>query len=226
MAREPRPRDMPAVYEPLVWPESQRIQLASCLQPAQVDLARVLECRESRRDFSQGLSDATLGEFLWLACRNRSSRPSPFGFEQESRVHPSAGGMHPIHTLIGWAGGNWMRYDPLAHALAEVPGSQGTVTTSRAAASEVVPVGQGVLLALVAEPGRTAAKYENHETLVWRDAGVVLGYMSIAAEALRMSFCPLGMTGQSCVLQGWANGDALWAVGLALLGGPADNSSK
>jgi hypothetical protein len=52
-----------------------------------------------------------------------------------------------------------------------------------------------LLMALVCEPGKTAAKYEHFESLVWRDAGVVLGYMSIVAEALGLNFCPLGLVG-------------------------------
>jgi hypothetical protein len=83
----------------------------------------------------------------------------------------------------------------------------------------LVELGFGTLVSLVAEPGKTAAKYANHESLVWRDAGVVLGYMSLMAEALKLSFCPLGITGRPYVTDCLPNASTLQAVGLAVLGG-------
>jgi hypothetical protein len=75
------------------------------------------------------------------------------------------------------------------------------------------------LLAFVAEPGKTASKYENHETLVLRDAGVMLGYLSVVSEFLGFSFCPLGLTGEPYISQQLLNGDGrLTGVGLALVG--------
>ena len=70
----------------------------------------------------------------------------------------------------------------------------------------------------MAEPGKTAAKYEHHETLVWRDAGVVLGYMSLVAEALGLSFCPLGLTGRPQLTEFLPESQAMHGVGLSVLG--------
>jgi len=112
-----------------------------------------------------------------------------------------------------------MRHDPLTHELVEVHGSLRSMAAAWDSASELLDVGQGTLLALVAEPGRTAAKYEHHESLVWRDAGVVLGYMSLVAEALELPFCPLGVTGQASVRLDWMPAGKLMAAGLAVLGG-------
>lgn len=218
MLLDPAPRAYPATYEPFVWPAGVRLQLAPRSHPLELDLVALLEHRETRRDFKMPLESAMLGEFLWLTCRNRSSRPSPFGPDQESRVAPSAGAMHPIHVLISREAGPWMRYDPVEHTLVELPGSADSVAASRAAAGRLVRIDHGVLIGFVAEPGKTAAKYENHETLVWRDAGVVLGYMSLIAEALRLSFCPLGITGQSYFTGHLSDASKLQAVGLAVLG--------
>jgi hypothetical protein len=111
-----------------------------------------------------------------------------------------------------------MRYDAVDHALFELPGSTDSAAAGRHAASVLVTLERGVLLGLVSEPGKTAAKYENHETLVWRDAGVVLGYMSLVAEALGLSFCPLGITGQPHLTDYLPDASPLQAVGLAVLG--------
>ncbi|SEM10533.1 hypothetical protein SAMN05518845_11692 [Variovorax sp. YR750] len=82
---------------------------------------------------------------------------------------------------------------------------------------ELIAAPVATLLLLVAEPGKTAAKYFNSESLVWRDAGVLLGYLSLAAEALGLAFVPLGITGDP-----WAgklvDESGLAGVGAALVG--------
>lgn len=214
---EPRPYASPQPYDPVTWPDGARVQLEPRSSALPVNLTELLEQRQTRRDFTRELTAADLGEFLWLACRSRSSRPGPYGTPQESRPHPSAGGMHPIHVLVARDGQPWQRYDPVKHALVEVRGSEAAAAGARASAGELVPLERGVLLALVAEPGKTAAKYSNHESLVWRDAGVVLGYMSLVGEALGLSFCPLGITGDVHV-RALNAGERLMGTGLAVLG--------
>lgn len=218
MVIDPMPRAYAAKYQPFVWPSGLKRPLRPRDQALRLDFCALLEQRQTRRAFTKQLESATLGEFLWLACRNRSSRPSLFGPNQESRVYPSAGAMHPIHVLLAPCTGLWMRYDPVEHALVDVPGSTDSAEASRDAAGRLVDLGQGTLIGLVAEPGKTAAKYENHETLVWRDAGVVLGYMSIIAEALGLTFCPLGITGQPYLTDYLSDAAPLQAAGLAALG--------
>lgn len=186
--------------------------------PLQVDMVSVMERRETRRDFSRPVGHEAVGEFLWLTGRNRSSRPSPYGFDQESRPHPSAGAMHPIHILVGASAGPWRRYDPVEHALVELRGSTANADLVRRRATELVDVDHGLVLALVAEPGKTGSKYMNPESLVWRDAGVVLGYMSMVAEVLDLSFCPLGITAYAELAEILGATTLLFGAGLAVLG--------
>jgi len=126
--------------------------------------------------------------------------------------------MHPIHVLCCREADSWLRYEPSQHALIELPDSTSNAAALRSTAGLLLELGQGVLLSLLAEPGKTAAKYENHESLVWRDAGVVLGYMSVVAEALELAFCPLGISGQAVISDYFSDFAALEAVGLAVLG--------
>lgn len=218
MLLDPVPRMQLARYQSLVWPTGTRQRLAPRNHSLKLDLVALLEQRQTRRDFDRPLEDKSLGEFFWLACRNRSSHSSPFGPDQESRVHPSAGAMHPIHILVSREAEPWMRYDPAEHAFIELPGSTDSAAAGRRAAGCLLRLGHGVLVGLVAELGKTAAKYENCETLVWRDAGVVLGYMSLVAEALGLAFCPLGITGQSYLTDYLPDASLLQPVGLAVLG--------
>lgn len=117
----------------------------------------------------------------------------------------------------------WERYDPLGHALVVVPGSERLAQGAREQAEQAVPTTEAVLIVLVAEPGKTAAKYESPLSLVWRDAGVVLGYFSLVSESLGLSFCPLGMLGDVYVSPMSQDG-RLHGAGAALLGANANNS--
>jgi SagB-type dehydrogenase family enzyme len=184
----------------------------------QVDLVALMEQRQTRRKFNRELTENELGQFLWLACRNRASRPSPYGFDQESRPHPSAGGMHPIHVLLARPQQAWQHYDPVEHSLAQLPSTHAAAAQARQVSGTLVALNQGVLIALATEPGKTAAKYEHTDSLVWRDAGAVLGYMSMAAEALGLSFCPLGLLGEEYVSAAVSNDSRIQAAGLAILG--------
>lgn len=214
----PMPHTHPQPYEPVQWPAGNRTLLTPRSKRLDVDVVALLEQRQTRREFKSELTDVQLGEFLWLACRSRSSRPGGFSTPQESRPHPSAGGMHPIHVLVARPDQPWLRYDPVDHTLVEFPQTQSLAAAARSAAQHLVPIDRGTLLGLLAEPGKTAAKYANPHSLVWRDAGVVLGYMSLVAEALGLSYCPLGILGDPFLNSLLPNDSRLNAAGMAILG--------
>lgn len=219
MFPDPVPHDKPVPYAPVAWPQGVFTVLKPRSEPLAVDMVSLLERRQTRREFSGTVSEAVLGEFLWLACRSRSSRLSPYGVDQESRSHPSAGAMHPIHVLVGMAAEMpWQRYDAQRHAFTELPGSETNASAVRKSADQLVRIDKGVVLALVAEPGKTASKYREAASLVWRDGGVVLGYMSVIAEALGLSFCPLGITGNPFLSEIPQVGVGLHGAGIAILG--------
>ncbi|WP_382161551.1 hypothetical protein [Hydrogenophaga sp. ANAO-22] len=94
------------------------------------------------------------------------------------------------------------------------------VVALRATMHEVIDAPSATLLLFVAEPGMTESKYEGASSLVWRDAGVLLGMFALAAEALSMNFSPLGVTGEP-----WASrlvpGAPLVGVGAAFVGARA-----
>lgn len=219
MSSEPLPREQPAPYQAIVWPAGSVVRLSPRTAPLDVELVSLLEQRQTRREFARGIGNATLGEFLWLTLRSRSSWASPYGPDQESRPYPSAGALHPIHVLVGTADAPWHRYDPSDHALIELPRSTENASLVRRDASQLVDLGAGVLLALVAEQGKTASKYINSESLIWRDAGVVLGYMSLVAEAMGLPFCPLGLTGNPRLGDVLEPPAELFGAALAVLGG-------
>ena len=45
---------------------------------------------------------------------------------------------------------------------------------------------------MIAEPQKTLSKYTDGASLVWRDAGVLLGNLALVASYLNINFCPIG----------------------------------
>lgn len=211
--RDPRPRDVPLEYAPFRWPVSEVVALEPGAAPHPVDLADLLSNRRSHQPGRPPTIEA-LGALLWQVARTLGISPSPYGFELEQRPVPSAGAIHPIHVLLQEPGHHdWARYDGRRHRLERLVGQSCLSGLShhayKAAGSDV-----GTLLAFVAEPGRTDAKYEGSESLIWRDAGVLQGALCMVAPAMGLQACLLGPTGDPWV-SGLAKQGQLRGVGLA-----------
>lgn len=214
--KNPRPWSEPRPYEPVVWPETQFVPLPESLIPDTPPFAAVVEMRRTRYSFAPLLDDQ-LGALMQLTCRVRATLAGPLSFAQSHRPVPSAGAIHPVHVVLHRPGdAALLRYDPFEHGLSQLDTSLDPAAL-RAAMHEVIDAPAGTLLLFVAEPGLTASKYEDATSLVWRDAGVLLGTFAMAAEALSLSFSPMGVTGEP-----WASqlipGAPLVGVGAAFLG--------
>lgn len=215
---EPKPKERFSPYTPYCWPDGAEVCLEAAPGELPVNLTRLVQERQSRRAFA-ALPLPALGHLLSLCCRANSWTKSPLGFEQQFRGVPSAGAIHPIHVLIQRERfDGWVRYDPIGHMLKGVDESKASANSARAFADELVTTGAATLVALVAEPGKTGAKYDHPESLVWRDAGVIVGAMAWTAEALGLNLCPLGTTGHHYVAQLGPEG-AFVGMGMLLIGG-------
>lgn len=196
---DPQPRATPSSYVRFCWPVTYRKMLKPGSAPKLVDLAEILTTRRSHRPGITPTIEA-LGALLWQVSRTICVAPSPYGFELERRPVPSAGALHPIHILLRWPKeGVWARYDPRTHHLEYLADEQGHLVGLAEHALEVAEATDGVVMAFVAEPGRTASKYENGESLVWRDAGVLQGTLCAVAPALGLQVCLLGPTGDTWI---------------------------
>lgn len=216
---DPHPKRELGSYTPVIWPQGDCRPLKTNGADLAPNLAAILATRRSRRDFIAPATTDDLSAVFDLCARTQETLISDLGFDLELRQHPASGAIHSVHCLVQpHSGEEWHRYDAKRHELVCIPGSSNAAHAARLAANEVVPVGSASLIALVAEPGKSAAKYDFPESLIWRDAGVMLGYFSIAAEALGLAFCPLGITGDPEIAGALDQQGRLRGVGLALLG--------
>ncbi|MFK3725746.1 hypothetical protein ACI2KE_18165 [Pseudomonas monteilii] len=215
----PTVRAEPGHYQLFTWPDGTFHALPETEDAGDEGILNLLDHRRTRRTFN-ALSEGQLGQLLWRCARTQSIAESDYGFDLELRPTPSAGAMHPIHILVHLPGASsWSRYDSRRHGLVGLPGSAEAFAGLEEQCHEALPAAQATRLLLVAEPGKTCAKYQHGESLIWRDAGALLIVMAVIAEALDYSFCPLGITGEP-----WAGrlapAGVLTGVGVALVGGP------
>lgn len=217
----PAPRRTPRTYIPIVWPNGRVVSNARPLPTVAADsVADLLARRRSCRKFAPArprlLCDSICGA-LWLAYRTLEVGDETLGFQLTRRPTPSAGAIHPLHIVAGVPdSGGWCRFDSREGHLVELRTAVREAEV-RAALDEVVPATNAAILLFVAEPDMTAAKYESSSSLVWRDAGVLQGTISLVAEAMGLGFTLLGMTGDPWSRQ-LVQQAGLHGVGLALIG--------
>lgn len=221
----PTVRETPETYTPFAWLDGkfQAFPAIWDAPPARqdIDVLTVLERRRSRRNFA-ALNHDQLGQLFWHCLRTQGIATSDLGFDLEQRPTPSAGAIHPIHILVKPAQTHkWFRYDARRHGLLEVKGSECELKPLEECSKAILYSENATQLLLVAEPGKTSAKYECGESLIWRDAGALLAIMAVTAEALNLAFCPLGITGEPWASELAAPG-ILMGAGMALVGGYPD----
>ncbi|MDP9649676.1 nitroreductase family protein [Paraburkholderia caledonica] len=230
----PALRTEPGFYTPVSWAEGPAIALdepsedstgstdtfASHTEGNTTDLSdgfdALVASRRTRYDF-HGIDLPSLGQLFSLTCRVSLIGTSALGFPLSQRPAPSAGAIHPVHVVVHLPGAARLhRYDPFGHGLRPLT-CHIRLTQLRDAMNCVVDGRNAALLMFVAEPGKTLAKYEAGCSLIWRDAGILQGYFSMAAESLGLNFVPLGVTGDPWAGQ-LVEQAGLTGVGVAYVG--------
>jgi SagB-type dehydrogenase family enzyme len=214
----PVPRTKLLRHIPLKWPHEKQLLLPEDPNEGNRSLAEVLSSRRSKRDYSTPTIEK-LAQLFSLSSRVTDVLSSAETLPQSIRPAPSAGALHPIHIILHRHGEHhWDRYDPYTHSLWGLR-SATPPSIVRAALQEVLPGDGAALLLFAAEPKLTFAKYEHACSLIWRDAGVMQGFLSLAAEAIGLNFCLIGVTGEPWV-SGLVEQNSLVGVGAAYVGAP------
>lgn len=219
---DPNPREIDEPYEEYGFTVERIHYLQHPTNATSPPVLDVLMSRRSRRDFGP-LNTEQLSNVLWFSCKVLDNgSDSPHGRAWQFRPTPSAGARHPIDILI--VEGDVMSvptvtlYDPLAHALKRLrlPNVLPLIDLLREI-KQVLPWERGVIVLFAAQFGRTAAKYEHADSLVWRDAGALIATLGIAAEGLGLACCALGVTCEPWLSQAFET-TLLSGVGGCVLG--------
>jgi SagB-type dehydrogenase family enzyme len=194
--------------------------LAVPLDPPEQMFFDVLGRRQTRRRFTAPLNEAAISALLWYSSKTLATRTEEGGHIWQHRPAPSGGGRHPIDLLV-WESDTESPslYDPIAHSLVEFETSEPSSARELIdRARTLVPFESASVIWFVAQFDRTLSRYEFGESVVWRDAGVLLGILCLIAEALGVSCCPLGMTGEPCISRLLGSDELTTGAGGLLLG--------
>jgi SagB-type dehydrogenase family enzyme len=214
---EPVPLAAPRQYKSFEWPGSGLIPLEDARSEISPEIAAIFMRRRSHRRLGKA-SLIELSSLLNFTCRTQCWGDNLLGFHLELRPVPSAGSIHPVHVLVSSADDEyWMRYLPGHHTMQCLDPSVLSPREVRKQLNDICDPGEATIVLFVGEPGKTSAKYGNPCSLVWRDAGNLQGFFALAAEALSLGFCQLGITGDKWARQLDKHGQ-LVGVGVGLLG--------
>lgn len=172
----------------------------------------VLTRRRSVRSYGPLAADQLL-RVLDLVFALHRSEPADDGGTRRFRPVPSAGARHPLVPLIlvdnvdRLDAGMW-RLDPDARQLHLVSADDALTRPWRAACDAgTFETRPPAIVVLAAKFDATLARYPMGSALVWRDAGVALGALHLAATYIGLASCILGTAG---ILEG----DLLEACGV------------
>lgn len=216
---EPRPRAVPLPWSPFQ-PTALKTELLPI--PAPVQSAPYLDVLKQRRSRVGGpIFWDKVADILWHTVRCQEIGPvGRAGIPIEWRPVPSAGGLHPIHIVcIPEDARDGIRlYDPYEHAFIYLDvNAEKVVASQREALEQMVGKAVGCTLLLIADMEKVNAAYEHGETLVWRDAGCIIGSLCLTATALSSSACPLGFLGTTqAILSGFTSPPCKAVAGLLL----------
>ena len=196
---EPVPRNGTLSFRGFEYSCHEKIWLDPPAAKPEKDVFTVLEQRQTRRDF-QLLSYDEISHLLWYSIKRRSAIIDHGRYIWQHAATPSAGGCYPIDILIigtsGRADGVFY-YDPIGHVLAQIsePDEEAREKLVQVAMECSAAKSLGTLFWFAAQFSRTNSRYQNPDSLIWRDSGALLATIGIVAEALSLNCCGLGATG-------------------------------
>jgi SagB-type dehydrogenase family enzyme len=194
--------DLHAPVHPLSTVEVATLFADQVVPASDQSVAEVLGVRRSQRIF-HSLPAAELVTVLQQVFTLQGFAPADDGGVRRFRPVPSAGGRHPVVPLVliedvlGLDRGLW-RFDAdadLLHLVAPYDHEDLARAWDGACAAGEFDRRPPAVVILAARFDATLARYPHGSSLVWRDAGVALGYLHLSAASHGLNSCILGTSG-------------------------------
>ncbi|MBN8667349.1 MAG: hypothetical protein J0M30_07580 [Chitinophagales bacterium] len=218
--KNPVPKIKEDVSKYFYYPILKRIELAKELDLPQIDFIQTIKNRRSNRVFSK-LDIDKLNQVLFLSSKVLTTDVLESGYIISHRASPSAGARHPIDILVmsPCIGKNELcYYNPFDHSLNTLYIEKRDIEEFISHLNSILPTQDATIIWFIAHPGRTAMKYENPLSLVWRDAGALIYCLQISATALDVNSCSIGSLGEPYISRMFKKYGNVFGVGGLLIG--------
>ena len=161
-----------------------------------------MQILRSRRSTSstKPISTQELSELLHFAAQPLQVHMDTSGYFTSLRPSPSAGARHPldifvISPLLNDEAKGIGYYNSFEHSIDLINVDQKILGKFIELVNKNKPIGSATLLWFGACMQKTGSKYQNPESLVWRDCGALLMCLQLVGQALGLKSCPIGTLG-------------------------------
>jgi SagB-type dehydrogenase family enzyme len=143
------------------------------------------------------------------------------GYISSHRPAPSAGARHPIDLIISLPNNfenDLYYYNAFDHTLNKLEVEKILVSSFMNHINDIISIDDGTIIWFVAHPERTESKYENAQSLIWRDAGALIYCLQLTCTAFKINSCPIGSLGEPFISKMFEERGQVIGVGGLLLG--------
>jgi hypothetical protein len=187
--------DKPIPFEPYVYEGGEVIKLPEMETiERRIDFLEVFSQRRSVKRLG-ACPINVLSEILFFAVKPYCIGEDDYGAIVYRSAAPSAGGRHPIDVLVGIKEGHRRHlflYQSLNHSLRRLAIADDLQNRFYNDVEQTLPFGDSTLLWFSVQYMRTASKYTDYMSLVWRDVGAQLCCLQQAAKYVGIDSCPIG----------------------------------
>lgn len=199
----PNPKDKEKKLPAFELPFDKVIELPFPKEFPIMNFTEVLDLRRSKRLFNS-ISIESLSNLLYLSTRVKQENLLDSGYKISFRPSPSAGGRHPIDIFVLseslFENRMLHYYDPYIHQLKQVRFDLEETDRLRNHLLESFPGSHNAtVLWMVVFPERTESKYDNYQSLVWRDVGALTNTIQLVSTFLRLNSCISGTLGEPVI---------------------------
>jgi len=219
--KNPQPKPTEERVPSFDYPIQHSVKLSKNIDPLPARFDEVINSRKSQRTFS-GISLQQLSNILWYTAKVKQTLVQENGYILTHRGTPSAGARHPIdiliisRTLLNSDLPHY--YSPIEHTLNRLGLPAQLVANLFEHINTIVSTTNATILWFIAHPERTGAKYEEPESLIWRDAGALINSIQLTCTALNISCCPIGSLGEPYISDLFNRQSGVFGAGGVLIG--------
>lgn len=187
--------DKPIAFEPYWYKGDEIVKLPEVRATSeQTDFLEVYTQRRSVKQLGACPLDV-LSKVLYFAVKPYCIAKDDYGVTVSRSAAPSAGGRHPIDILVGLQGKEdrlLYLYQPIGHSLKRLCVAKELQRDFLKDVEQTLPFGESTLLWFSVQYMRTASKYSDPMSLIWRDVGAQLCCFQQAAKYAGVDTCPIG----------------------------------